>query len=85
MGMENYKPDSLAVAKSKKKSKGNYVLSGMVKNEAKIVGQGAIFDIPVGKGRVVSFTFNPLHRYLNHHDAPMLWNAILNWNVKPKQ
>lgn len=85
MGMRDYKPDSLAVAKSKKKSKENYVLSGMVKNESKIIGQGAIFDIPVGKGRVVAFTFNPLHRYLNHHDAPMLWNAIINWNVKPKK
>jgi len=26
-----------------------------------------------------------LHRYLNHHDAPMLWNAILNWDVKPEE
>jgi len=85
MGMQDYKPDSLAVAKSKEKPKHKYVLSGMVKNESKIVGQGAIFDIPVGKGRVVAFTFNPLHRYLNHHDAPMLWNAILNWDVKPKE
>ncbi|MBN4070249.1 hypothetical protein JYT76_01045 [Olleya sp. AH-315-F22] len=84
MGMQDYKPDSLAVAKSKEKSKSKYVLSGMVKNEDKIVGQGAIFDIPVGEGRVVAFTFNPLHRYLNHHDAPMLWNAILNWDVKPR-
>jgi len=85
MGMKDYKPDSLAVKALKKKSKHPYVLSGMVKNESKIVGQGAIFDIPVGNGRVVAFTFNPLHRYLNHHDAPMLWNAIINWNVKPKK
>jgi len=83
MGMRDYKPDSTAVAKSKEKSKHKYVLSGMVKNEARIVGQGAVFDIPVGKGRVVAFTFNPLHRYLNHHDAPMLWNAIINWDGKP--
>jgi hypothetical protein len=84
MGMPNYKPDSLAVAKSKEKPKEKYVLSGMVKNENKIIGQGAIFDIPVGKGRVVAFTFNPLHRFLNHHDAPMLWNAIINWDERPK-
>ena len=85
MGMRDYKPDSLALAQSKKQSKSSYVLSGMVKNESKIVGQGAIFDIPVGKGHVASFTFNPLHRYLNHHDAPMLWNAILNWDVQPEK
>jgi hypothetical protein len=82
MGMIDYEPDSAALTLSKGKSK-PYVLSGMVKNEDKISGQGAIFDIPVGTGRVVAFTFNPLHRYLNHHDAPMLWNAILNWDVKP--
>ena len=84
MGMPNYKPDSLAVAASKIKDKTPYVLSGMVKNENVIIGQGAIFDMPVGKGHVVSFTFNPLHRFLNQHDAPMLWNAILNWDVIPK-
>jgi Zinc carboxypeptidase len=58
-----------------------YVLSGMVRNEQTIVGHGGIFNVPVGAGQVVAFTFDPLHRYLNHHDAPLLWNAILNWNV----
>lgn len=58
-----------------------YVLSGMVRNEQTIIGHGGIFNVPVGKGQVVAFTFDPLHRYLNHHDAPMLWNAILNWNA----
>jgi hypothetical protein len=60
-----------------------YVLSGMVRNERQIIGQGAIFDVPAGKGnagRVVVFTFNPLNRFLNHHDAPLVFNAILNWN-----
>ena len=55
----------------------------MVRNSDQIVGHGAIFDVPAGRndaGRVVVFTFNPLHRYLNHHDAGMLFNAILNWN-----
>jgi hypothetical protein len=57
-----------------------YVLSGMVRNEQSIIGHGAIFNVPVGAGRVIAFTFDPLHRYLNHHDAPLLWNAIINWN-----
>ena len=60
-----------------------YVLSGMVRNSDRIVGHGAVFDVPAGKnkaGRVVVFTFNPMHRYLNHHDAPMLLNAIIYWN-----
>ena len=57
-----------------------YVLSGGVRNADQIVGQGAIFDVPVGRGRVIAFGFNPLHRYLNQHEFPMVWNAILNWN-----
>ena len=60
-----------------------YVLSGMVRNSNQIVGHGAVFDVPAGAndaGRVIVFTFNPLHRFLNHHDAPMVFNAILNWN-----
>ncbi len=60
-----------------------YVLSGMVRNSDQIIGHGAIFDVPAGRtgeGRVVVFTFNPLHRFFNHHDAGMVLNAILNWN-----
>jgi hypothetical protein len=60
-----------------------YVLSGMVRGQDEIVGQSAIFDIPVRRGRVIAFTFNPLHRFLNHHEFPMVWNAILHWNDKP--
>lgn len=59
-----------------------YVASGMVRNESEIVGQGAIFDVPVGKGRVVAFTFDALHRYLNHHEFPLVWNALLNWDAR---
>lgn len=78
LGMPEYEP----VMDTTKKSKEPYVLSGMVRNENRINGQGAIFDLPVGEGRVIAFTFNPLHRFLNHHDAPMLWNAILNWDAE---
>jgi hypothetical protein len=55
----------------------------MVRNEKEILGQGAIFDVPVRNGRVIAFTFDPLHLYLNHHDFPLVWNAILNWNDHP--
>lgn len=77
MGMENPDKDL------KKENEGKpvpYVRSGMVRNEQTIIGQGGIFNVPVGKGRIVAFTFDPLHRYLNHHDAPLVWNAIINWN-----
>ncbi|HXI33173.1 MAG TPA: hypothetical protein VNH63_03760, partial [Gemmatimonadales bacterium] len=58
----------------------SYVVSGMVRGESEIVGQGAIFDVPVGTGRVVAFSFDPLHRFLNHHEFPLVWNVLLNWN-----
>jgi hypothetical protein len=60
-----------------------YVLSGMVRGQDQIIGEGALFDVPVGRGRVIAFTFNPLHRYLNHHEFAMVWNALLNWNDLP--
>ena len=44
MGMENYKPDSLAGEISKKKSKGNYVLSGWLKMKLKLLDK-ALFLI----------------------------------------
>ncbi|GAB3965228.1 M14 family metallopeptidase [Spirosoma terrae] len=79
MGMPDKKPMKEA-AKAAPKKEDPYVLSGMVRNEQAIIGHGAIFNVPVGAGRVVAFTFDPLHRYLNHHDAPLLWNVLINWN-----
>lgn len=72
------------VEKEEKPSTKNpaYVVSGMVRNEQEIIGHGAIFQVPVGKGSIVAFTFDPLHRYLNLHQAPMVWNAIINWNYR---
>lgn len=61
----------------------SYVVSGMVRGADEIIGQGAIFDVPVRRGHVVAFTFDPLHRFLNHHEFPFVWNAIINWNVVP--
>ncbi|MBC7891818.1 MAG: peptidase, partial [Sphingobacteriaceae bacterium] len=78
LGMPDKKPASEAKASPKKEEP--YVLSGMVRNENLIIGHGGIFNVPVGSGRVIAFTFDPLHRYLNHHDAPLLWNVLINWN-----
>lgn len=80
MGMPAKKPEKEAPKAAPKKEEPPYVLSGMVRNEQTIIGHGGIFNVPVGLGRVVAFTFDPLHRYLNHHDAPLVWNAIINWN-----
>jgi hypothetical protein len=60
------------------------VLSGFVKGEKEIDGKPAILDLPVGKGRVILFGFNPLHRYLNLSDFRFAWNALLHWNDLPR-
>jgi len=80
MGMPDKKPVKEAPKVASAKKEDPYVLSGMVRNEQTIIGHGAVFNVPVGSGRVVAFTFDPLHRYLNHHDAPLLWNVLINWN-----
>jgi Zinc carboxypeptidase len=57
------------------------LVSGQVWGGPRLMGKPAILDSPVGKGHVVSFNFNPLHRDLNRGDQRMLWNAILNWQA----
>jgi hypothetical protein len=58
-----------------------FLLSGQVWGERNLVGRPAILDSPVGKGHVVSFNFNPLHRDMNRGDQRLLWNAIINWQA----
>ena len=60
------------------------VLSGFVKGEDQVDGKPAVLDIPAGKGRVVLFSFNPLHRYLNLSDFRLVYNVLLNWNDLPR-
>ncbi|SFG91501.1 Zinc carboxypeptidase [Algoriphagus hitonicola] len=79
MGMPDKKKEETKEQESTEKSP-PYVRSGMVRNEQNIIGHGTLFNVPVGKGRIIAFTFDPLHRYLNHHDAPLVWNALINWD-----
>jgi hypothetical protein len=57
------------------------VVSGQAWGEENLIGRPAILDMPVGKGHVVCFNFNPMHRDLNRGDQRLLWNAILNWQA----
>jgi hypothetical protein len=58
-----------------------FVVSGQAWGEDQLIGRPAILDIPVGRGHVVTFNFNPLHRDLNRGDHRLVWNAILNWQA----
>jgi hypothetical protein len=58
-----------------------FLVSGQVWGESNLIGRPAILDMPVRRGHVVAFNFNPLHRDLNRGDQRLLWNAILNWEA----
>ncbi len=57
------------------------LVSGALKGEDDLEGRPAILDLPAGKGRVIAFNFNPIHRDLNRSDHRFLWNALLNWSA----
>jgi len=59
----------------------DFVVSGQAWGADNLIGRPAIIDMPVGRGRVVAFNFNPLHRDLNRGDQRMLWNSIINWHA----
>ena len=61
------------------------VVSGQAWGEAGLVGRPAILDLPAGRGRVVAFNFNPLHRDLNRGDHRLVWNAILQLEGDPRR
>jgi hypothetical protein len=64
-----------------KKDEIKMLVSGAIKGEDELEGRPAILDLPVGKGRVIAFNFNPIHRDLNRSDHRFLWNALLNWTA----
>jgi Zinc carboxypeptidase len=55
------------------------LVSGGIENADDLEGYPAIIDLPAGRGKVIAFNFNPMHRDLNRSDHRFLWNAILNW------
>ena len=59
---------------------GELCLSGIVQSDKEIKGKAAVVDVPVGKGHIVLFTFNPFWRDLNHGNYMFVFNAILNYN-----
>ncbi|TKJ33917.1 hypothetical protein CEE39_03275 [bacterium (candidate division B38) B3_B38] len=61
-------------------SEGEVCLSGIVKSPGEIKGKAAIVDVPVGKGHMVLFTFNPFWRDLSRGNYMFVFNAILNYN-----
>ena len=66
---------------TKTEKKPALVLSGAIlRGKQSLDGAPALLHKKVGNGSIVIFTWNPLHRHINHHDHGYLYNAILNWN-----
>jgi len=60
------------------------VVSGGMTGADELEGRPAILDIPVGRGRIVAFGFDPIHRTLSRSDFRLVWNALLHWNDLPE-
>jgi hypothetical protein len=82
-GIELPRDDDATPAPDDDKKKKDLVVSGGVKGGGEIERKPAILDIPTGKGRVLAFDFDPIHRYQTLSDFRLVWNAILNWNDLP--
>ncbi len=78
-------PDRLKGKMDKPKNAGGpFMLTGYVSGQQQMQKQGVVLDIPRHQGgRVVLYSFNPLHRHLNHGDHNYVFNAIMNWNDFP--
>lgn len=57
------------------------VRSGAILGGKEIMnGAPALLHEQIGDGQVVLFSWNPLHRHINHHDHAYFYNALLYWN-----
>ncbi|HNP35053.1 MAG TPA: M14 family zinc carboxypeptidase [Woeseiaceae bacterium] len=62
---------------------GDMVVSGGMLGDEQLNGHPAILDTPMGKGHVVTFNFNGIHRDMNRGDFRLVWNVLLNWSALP--
>jgi len=56
------------------------VLSGLMRGAAQIKDRPAIVNVPVGNGRLLMYSTNPVYRWQNHGEFNMLFNAIMNYD-----
>jgi hypothetical protein len=56
------------------------VLSGLMNGAAQIRDRPVVVNQPVGDGRILLFTTNPVYRWQNHGEFNLVFNALLNYN-----
>ena len=82
------KPSIAATPASEAPAKGKptpLVRSGIVKAPDSVERSPALLDLPIGKGRAILFSWNPAHRFQNHHDLGYLANALLFFDDLPTE
>jgi hypothetical protein len=68
-------------------SASDLLISGGLDGGEELAGSPALADVPLGKGHVVLFSFNPTWRSETHGSYFFIFNALLNWKdlgAKPK-
>ena len=60
-----------------------FVRSGLVKKPKTLLRKPAALDVPIGRGRVILYSWNPMHRFQNHHDFAWVTNALLFFDDLP--
>ncbi len=55
----------------------NPVLSGIIRGESLIKGKSPLLEVPYGKGKIVMFGFDVIHRAQAHGTFRLLFNAII--------
>jgi hypothetical protein len=64
---------------------GRLVLAGRLSEPAAAVaGRPAIVDLPLGKGHLVIFAFDPFDPTLGPADLRFVYNLLLNWHALPR-
>jgi hypothetical protein len=64
------------------------VLSGLMRGAEEIEDRPAIVNVPVGQGRILLYSTNPVYRWQNHGEFNTLFNALLSYNdlqVAPRE
>ena len=64
---------------------GRLVLAGSLpEGEAAVQGRPAIVDLPLGKGHLLVFAFDPFDPTLGPADLRLVYNVLLNWHSLPR-
>jgi hypothetical protein len=56
------------------------VLSGLMRGADQLRNRPALVEAPVGKGRVLLYTMNPIYRWQTFGEHGLVFNGLLYWN-----